>query len=285
MDSAVPLSIPGGRRIDGARINHGTLRPLVGADEVALAGSLGRVPPTILATSVLARCVVELGSAPFDHEAACDLTVGDREALLWQLRRATIGDDLEAVVSCESCAEKSAIGLTVGALLHRPYQNWSQTWTETFGDHRVLFRLPTGRDQENLVTQPTSSVDLAGATERLLEFCVLEVDGQPPEPYSLEAIGAELGEHLARLDPQAEALIQATCPGCDRPLTAELDAATFLFEEISAGARYLLNEVHLIASVYHWAEEDILAMPAERRRAYAELIGAPLGGGESWPAT
>ncbi|HEV7876481.1 hypothetical protein [Bradyrhizobium sp.] len=41
---------------------------------------------------------------------------------------------------------------------------------------------------------------------------------------------------------------------------------------MSARAGNLVNEVHTLASRYHWAERDILTLRLHRRRAYLALI-------------
>jgi hypothetical protein len=77
---------------------------------------------------------------------------------------------------------------------------------------------------------------------------------------------------MEALDPQAEALLDTTCPFCGASVTAALDATAFLSEEVARRGRYVLAEVHVLASTYGWSERDLLAMTAERRRTYLQLI-------------
>ncbi|MHC4352435.1 MAG: phage baseplate protein, partial [Planctomycetota bacterium] len=50
------------------------------------------------------------------------------------------------------------------------------------------------------------------------------------------------------------------------------DIVTFLWEEISLHAKGLLQEVHSIASVYGWREDDILSMSSARRQYYLHMV-------------
>jgi hypothetical protein len=60
-------------------------------------------------------------------------------------------------------------------------------------------------------------------------------------------------------------------------MLAPFDIAAFFGAEMEARARRLLDEVHLIAGRYHWAEAEILSLPFSRRQAYiARLMTEPL---------
>jgi hypothetical protein len=50
------------------------------------------------------------------------------------------------------------------------------------------------------------------------------------------------------------------------------DIVSFLWREIASAAQRLLQEVHLLASVYSWHEANILSMSPQRRNAYLQLI-------------
>ena len=93
----------------------------------------------------------------------------------------------------------------------------------------------------------------AGVAE-LVSRCVVSVDGRdaavPPD-----ALADALSEPLAALDPQAELVIDVSCPACDEPMTALVDAATVLLAELTASDDRLLREVDAIARVYHWSED------------------------------
>jgi hypothetical protein len=143
-------------------------------------------------------------------------------------------------------------------------------YEETIADRRVRFRLPTGEDQEAVARLPAA--DAADASTELAMRCVIDVDGGEPGTTSITELEDGLGDRMADLDPQAETVIEMTCPNCGSPMSGSLDAASYLFEELAHRSRHLLREVHVLASVYHWSEADILAMTSQRRARYLELI-------------
>jgi len=51
-----------------------------------------------------------------------------------------------------------------------------------------------------------------------------------------------------------------------------LDIVAFFWEEISAKANRLLEEVHTLALAYGWNEMDILSMSVRRRQFYFEMV-------------
>lgn len=270
------VTLPGGLWVAGTRHQRATVGPLTGWDEEALLDS-ATAPAAHRTTALLARCVDELGDGPVDASTVRSLGVGDREALLWQVRRLTVGSALDAVVSCPDCGDKLDVALRVDDLLHDPYDEWPKQRTETLAGRAVTFRPPTGRDQERVAEQ--ARTDPAAAGRALLAGCVVAIDGTDvDEGEGLDdALVEALSTRLAELDPQAEALLSVTCPTCDEAFTSPLDAAAFVFEEIARRSRYLHREVHVIASSYHWSEAEILGMTAPRRQRYLDLID------ESWP--
>ena len=131
----------------------------------------------------------------------------------------------------------------------------------------VRFRLPTSRDLAEAVTAP----DQSGAVRRLIEQCVVE-------PRLLEELSDEIVEALsdamAKADPQAEIIISLGCPNCGKHWELLFDIAHFFWNEIAAQAQRLVCEIDALARAYGWTELEILALPAQRRRTYLEVLAA-----------
>ena len=54
-------------------------------------------------------------------------------------------------------------------------------------------------------------------------------------------------------------------------------ACTHVQRELAHEAAFLYQDVHLLATRYHWSEDKILALPRARRLQYAELAMATGG--------
>lgn len=269
----VPLA--GGVWLDGEESPRRTieLRAPADVDQVAVLET-GSLPPAIRATELLSRCVED------GQRIAPALSVGDREAALLHLRRLTLGDALEAIVSCpgDGCGARLEAQLSVGDLLVEPYARLDRSYqvaAETpVGPCVVTFRLPTCRDL--VAVADRSSDDVEAAADELLKRCVLHaeaggtaVDREVLPGEVRSAVGAAMAAH----DPQAELMLDMRCPSCGLEFSVVFDSASYVLRELDDCASRLLADVHAIASRYHWSEREILALPRSRRARYLELIG------------
>ncbi|MEO3807264.1 hypothetical protein [Nonomuraea sp. B1E8] len=145
-----------------------------------------------------------------------------------------------------------------------------------------ITELPTGESGEAcggaLRVRPPSARDLLMAAQAddalaaLLTRCVRDATGGPISPAQLTA------DQLATVDAIAEGLagaaavmLRAHCPACESVVAVSLDVAELLWERVAAHAPALLAEVATLATAFGWAEAEILALPAGRRRAYLAL--------------
>jgi hypothetical protein len=135
----------------------------------------------------------------------------------------------------------------------------------------VDFRLPNGGDLAVI----GSLRDIASARASLLARCVKRaarhgetIAAEALPPRIVQAIAARMAE----LDPQADVALGIDCPSCAHAWLEPFDVVTFLWSELTAWARRLLGDVHLIASAYGWGESEILGLTPARRNAYLEML-------------
>jgi hypothetical protein len=279
MTNQVTTIAPDSYSTDDAIWREAHLRPLTGEDQLFLTEECGALLPARWVTEVLSRCVTWLGQdEPMSREAIRSLTVGEREGLLLQLRRLTLGERLRCLFVCPSpeCREKLEVDTAIADLL-LPYSETAQEHELTAGQEHgvsvvVRFRLPSGADQEAAAF--IARTDVAGAVDLLLRRCVRSVttfDGNLLDklPHSLRD---QLSDRMAELDPQAEITLHFTCPTCGTPSSAIFDTATYLIQELEAESRHLFHEVHLLAYHYHWSATEILGMSIGKRRRFLRLL-------------
>lgn len=268
--------VPGGVWIDapGAHepVRDLALRAVNAEDEVYLLETAAAAV-TARATALLTRCLDD------GERFAGALTVGDREALLLQLRRATLGECLDAIVRCpvRACGESMELTLEVGDLLVPPYREvrrWHDLSADLDGARYALsFRLPIASDVDHVAG--IARADPVAAARELARRAVrrAECDGAPLDPAALPAaVTARLSAAMADLDPQAELELDVRCPACDSQFSIVFDVAAFFLCELDARGARILADVHVLASHYHWRERDILRLPSSRRTAYLDLI-------------
>lgn len=199
--------------------------------------------------------------------------LGARDRRLLELRLQWLGSRVELRIDCPGCAE--ALEMTVdGRELLSTYADdlgEARPAEVSLGDLTVRLRPVTGKDLE----RAGHAADAAEAESRLLEACVLEArrDG---EPVPLEALTDEdraaLADALKELDPSAEILLDLSCAACGHSFRQPFDVASCVIEEVETHGARLLEQVAALARGYGWREADVLAMSAQRRRAYLELL-------------
>jgi len=201
-----------------------------------------------------------------------ELSIGQRDRLLIGLRERIFGPLLNAFAVCPGCGESLEFRLMTSNLLEQcahAEAGQARMLDIAAGDYRVSIRCPTSADL--IAAAEAESPD--SGRDILLERCVESATrgGVPLEKRGMpEDLIEQLEERLAAADPGGEVRLNLVCPACRFAWTAEFDIATYLYAEISALARQLLEEVGILAAAYGWSEEDILAMPRLRRRFYLD---------------
>jgi hypothetical protein len=203
------------------------------------------------------------------EEKPADWPLGRRNQALAQLRTLYFGRQLQGWTICEKCGEKLEFELDCGSLLERQQEDGLQA-IQVRG---CTFRLPTSRDLARIADVP----EVKAAVLRLLESCRLkdaeERGARMDGAWSQEEI-EELGEKMSLADPLAEIALFLECPVCKNACEEALDLPAFLWAEVEARARRILQEVHVLASNYGWHESEILALSDTRRAMYLQMVQA-----------
>jgi hypothetical protein len=198
---------------------------------------------------------------------ACDwteLTVTDFEALLLALRAARLGPTLALAFACPACRERVEVDLRIDDYLAgvrpRPVAGVASDpqrpgWFRLDG---AGFRLPTAGDQ-------AAAARSARPAHHLAERCLDPTARAPRQRARVERA-------MAAMAPEVSRPIAGACPACGTLVRAPLHVARVVVGELRRAAAAVHDEVDLIARAYHWPEATILALPQDRRRAYAERI-------------
>ncbi len=227
-------------------------RPSNGHDDIALADC----PPGLAgAVDYVSRCVSVDASL---------LPVGDLDLLVVARRRELRGDTLLAEGRCAQCAAAVDVQLSLAAYVdhHRPRSSRSAVattggWFALRSWPDVSFRAPT-------VADVLSAADSAFPGDAVFTLCTRGAVS-PRAAWALETA-------LTRLAPTLRAEVAGTCPECSASVLLDLHARELCMAELRFLAASVYDDVNLIASVYHWAQDVILELPSARRRRYADMI-------------
>jgi hypothetical protein len=200
------------------------------------------------------------------HEL-CRLPLGERDARLLVAREALFGPRLEALARCPACGEALELSLRVADL--RLGQGPTRQTLE-HGHHRLTLRPLDSLDLAAALTSPDPAHTLTLRAVEEASHQGRNVEAAQLPPGVLDAAAQRLPE----TDPQADLLLQLSCPDCRHAWAAPFDTVAFVWCELNAWALRTLTEVHRLASAYGWREGDILALSPTRRQFYLGMVGA-----------
>jgi hypothetical protein len=288
MISEAGLILPGGIWIEGERCQNASVRSIGGTEEFMLSGPWSRLNLTAKTSEVLRCCLTCIGFlSPVNIDSVRGMCLGDREALMLQLRRLTLGESIQALFSCPNsgCREALSYEMSVKHLLLEPYPGWQRLYESRFpfdgGECIIKFRLPNGFDQERAGVA-ASSQGIARAADELIRGCIIEAlneDGSPMQSIP-DSVTVMLSSRMAELDPQAELMMNLKCPACGLEFESLFDSAGFFFSEIANMSGQLFEDIHMLAFYYNWPLNEILSLEMMMRRRFAERLYDHLRGGK-----
>lgn len=195
------------------------VRELNGRDEEALGKSGGGVKAY---NTILSRATVSIGGEPATNEMLDSMLLGDRDALLLGIYKATFGSDAELPGYCEKCSDIKMVHVDLNTdvetkVLLNPIED--RVFTVEGKNKTFLVALPTGAAQKEL--QAAENKSGGEKNSILLKHTVMEIDGSPviskAQVQDLgimdrNIIAAEIGKRLP--GPQFEDIV-LTCTDCD----------------------------------------------------------------------
>ena len=202
------------------------------------------------------------GYPELSAEQIGQLTLGEKEVYLLQLREQLFGVKLECVVDCPHCGELLEFGFSaadIGAADYRPSRNATQV-------------------AHGLTVRPLTLNDLrmAGGEGRALLGHAISLDNQVEKPPIVDSIRPEavdqVSASLLAIDPLMNIHLDLNCSGCGEHWSAPFETISYLWAEIERWGEHMLQTIHLMADAYGWSEQDVLAMSAWRRQRYVEMI-------------
>lgn len=246
------------------------LRHPTGAEDILMAEA-GRLEVR-LALSLVGALARGAEGAPLDWSS---LPITDLDAALLRIRQLVVGDLIRSSAGCpvKTCGAPIDVSFRIGEYLdhQRPERPGDVVdaaragWFRFAAVEGVSFRLPTSADLVAIATHP------AGDGE-LLRRCV------DPSDLGEEAL-ARIEEAMEALAPSLYMDLDGTCPECGGVVGIPFDPQRYVLRELRMRAMSVYEDVDLLASQYHWSEQEILAMTQVRRARYAELVNERKRGG------
>lgn len=218
-------------------------------------------------------CLFDKQGQRFDMDGIWQWTVKRRLQGVLAIASATFGNRLNLTSHCtqSGCGEQLEIELQL-----QDFIDADDTLTiccEPAPDVWLELRLPTGQDQwqwQQYAIEQGSSTLLQHMCRTLIVQC-------NNKPLTAESQFAQ--EWLEQIDDTLEAAdaltaltLSAQCPVCESTNEIPLDIETRLLSLLATRQQHLLEHIHLIASVYHWSEQEVMQLPVARRNFYVGRI-------------
>jgi len=261
----------------GRRHTLAELRDLTGHDEAMLAELRRDATPAECVSGLIAALTLRIGEIECPLvDRIRELTAGDRERLVLALCARLLGPEADLIAMCQSCGAVAEIPVCfadVAGACMQPGTTAESRIELVAGDAHWVARLrpPVGADLER------AARDGPQAARDLMVSCIQELTdpsghrvAQSELPTACESV---IADALLALDPAAEALIEADCPSCAKPIDALLDGYAILQCGLG-GANRIYDDVFRIARAFHWSEHEILSLPFRRRRHYLAIAKA-----------
>lgn len=196
------------------------------------------------------------------------LSVTDLNVLLLHLRQMVFGDLIRTDIVCpnEDCRRRIDVKFCISEYLthHRPGKaRGVEADVGNIGwfhlvNVPVSFRLPNVGDQ-------IAALHAVSSERELIKRCI--------RPAMLPSrIVKRVETAMEALAPNLSHDLQGECVECDRPVTMYFDVQHFVLSELRDQARFIYEDIHLLASQYHWTQAEILALPRSRRAHYIALL-------------
>ena len=229
--SDVLVTLPGGYLLPTGEVATTVeVRELNGKDEEAIArtGNLNRVFNT-----VLTRALVKIGNQPATEAMIDNMLVGDQQAALIGIYKATFGDSAVIASFCSGCNDWKDVEININTDIK------NRVFTDPVADRRFTVK---SRNNEYLVTLPTgitqkeitanSEKNYAEVTTTLLENTVLEINGRPVlSKLQVQNLGIvdrkAITEEIAKRSPGPKFEdVKVTCPDCESEVVVPLNLGT-----------------------------------------------------------
>jgi hypothetical protein len=239
-------------------------RPIDGHVEIRVAEAVeALLPRPRRVTKIIAAMCERLAGYPADEEQVRCVSAAGREWLLQQAGLQFFRGSSWFEAPCAACGARFDLELPLAAVprgLAR--KGFPEVEVSTsLGPRR--FEAPNGYHEEAMAARSDDDPRRVFAT-----LCSLADEPAADTERFVEEDLERIDAALEAISPDVADGVDVTCPDCGKPARVRIDPLTFAFPRSDA----ILQDVHVIAGAYRWAEADILALPSRRRRAYVALI-------------
>lgn len=226
-------------------------------------------------TRLLEECLFDDKGHGFAADTIWQWTVKRRLQALLAIASASFGNRLNLTLYCQQagCGEQLETELQLEDFIDT--DDRGSIHCEPEPGVSLTLRLPVGLDQI-LWQQYVCEQGSDGLSEYMCRTLIVSADEEMESTATDLRISDSWLQSIDNALEQADSLtalsLSTRCPVCEAENDIALDLEHRLLSLFAMRQRQRLEHVHLIASVYHWSEQEVMQLPTARRNFYVERI-------------
>lgn len=243
------VTLPGGVLREGKIHRDAEIVSMTGLTRKSIARDDVRTNPTKVCDIILLQCLKRVGPFPVNGKLLNEMLIGDRDFLLLEIRRASMGETLKVATQCADCKNPIEVAFQIDEF---EITRVNDSEFEVREDQRVftikkpglnvLCRYPSGEDQQGMSSVLTKNP--VEASYRLYAACVLEWNGQkgPFTSTFFEALPVGIldefqQEFMGPKMPGPDLRKEEPCPVCANRIPFTFGASDFFFPHLTRGKK------------------------------------------------
>jgi len=242
-----------------------------GSDMQDLAVEFAGVARPRLVTSLLARCSETRSGGQPPENAIWDLPLGMRIEAVFALATGDSPLPLAWRVRCgnHGCGAEGELELRPAEIAVLAAEAYLEKLVPVrIGARTAWLRRLTGTDQRHWLE--------SGAEQTAPDAASLLVDPTMDDlraaGIAMDEIGDAIDRAMEQYDPLVGFHLEVSCAECGRPTSQAPDLMAAALERLWVAQFDLIEQVHRLASHYHWTEDEVAQVPFWRRQAYLARI-------------
>lgn len=240
------VQLPGGLIKEGKVHRDAEIIPMTGYTRKVMAREDIRSNPTKVTDAIFNQCLRRVGTYTINNRILDELLSGDRDFLLMEIRRISMGSTVRAEVECDGCRKRLEVRFDLSEIKVRRLAEKDYEITDIDGDGagamffrmnlsgvKALCRFSRGLEQKAVISMFEKNA--IAASYKLYSSCLLEWNGQvgpfPPEFFDglpLPVIDS-FAEAFTERQPGPDFKQETDCPSCGKKIQFTFRNSDFLF--------------------------------------------------------
>lgn len=248
-----------------------TARPFL-ARQADLDIDFGQARRPVLVTRLLSLCLRKPDGGGYPEDELWQCSLRDRLQALIAIVIGTQGQNLGLRVNCTQPDCRELVEIELDLTNFKQAGQVGLFSCKPAPDTELQLRLPNGYDQLEWLNKSGTHTD--SIFSQMATSLTTRLNGEiPPEGWQIPEAWLDLiSSELEKRDTLMNLEINTVCPACQHDLRVDLDIEEKLLALLASEQKRMLEQIHQLASVYHWTEAEIISLSRQRRLYYLKRI-------------